>query len=203
LDGLDPSRIDDRNSLLGQLDAVPRRLDHKGFDGWNRTYQAAYGLLMNPEARNAFDLTRETQATRDRYGQSTFGQSSLLARRLVEAHVPYIQLNYSRHVEAVNPGFEFGWDTHIFNFELLQDHHCPVLDRAFSALLDDLRERGLMDSTLVVCMGEFGRTPKISMRGARDHWPQCYFSIWAGAGIEGGRVIGASDKLGQAPVTDR
>ena len=114
--------------------------------------------------------------------------------------MPYVQLNYSRHVEAINPGFEFGWDTHIYNFELLQDQHCPILDRAFSALLDDLYERGLIEQTLVVCMGEFGRTPKINDRAARDHWPQCYFSLWAGAGIEPGRVIGESDERGEAPA---
>jgi hypothetical protein len=124
-----------------------------------------------------------------------------LARRLVEAGVPYIQLNYSRHPEAISAGFEFGWDTHIYNFELLQDQHCPILDRALPALLDDLHERGLLDETLVVCMGEFGRTPKITDRAARDHWPQCYFSLWAGAGIAGGRVIGESDRRGEAPLS--
>jgi uncharacterized protein (DUF1501 family) len=157
---------------------------------------------MHPEARRAFDITRESQATRDRYGQTSFGQSALLARRLVEAGVPYIQLNYSRHPEAMTPGFEFGWDTHIYNFELLQDQHCPILDRAFPALLDDLRDRGLLNQTLVVAMGEFGRTPRITPRASRDHWPQCYFSIWAGAGLEPGRVIGESDKLGAHPLTN-
>ena len=202
LDSLTPDRIQDRKQLLAQLDGVPRALESNGFRDWGQTFQSAYGLLMDPAARNAFDLTRETQATRDRYGQTMFGQSSLLARRLVEAEVPYIQLNYSRHVEAITPNFEFGWDTHIFNFELLQDWHCPTLDRAFSALLDDLHERGLLETTLVVAMGEFGRTPRINNRAARDHWPQCYFSIWAGAGIEPGRVIGKSDKLGAAPVAN-
>jgi len=177
-------------------------LDAAGIENWHRTYQTAYDLLMNPTARDAFDLTQETQRTRARYGQSVFGQSALLARRLVEAEVPYIQLNYSRHVEAITPGFEFGWDTHIYNFDLLQDLHCPILDRAFSALLDDLSERGLFKDNLVVCMGEFGRTPKINKRAARDHWPQCYFSMWSGAGIEPGRVIGESDRRGEHPVTD-
>lgn len=200
LDGLVPNRIHSRKQLMTQLDRVPRTLQLSGFDQWNRTYQA--NMLMDPQARQAFDLTRESQATRDRYGQSVFGQSALLSRRLVEAGVPYIQLNYSRHVEAVTPGFEFGWDTHIYNFELLQDLHCPILDRVFSALLDDMSERGLLDENLVVCMGEFGRTPKISNRAARDHWPPCYFSMWAGAGIEPGRVIGESDRLGEHPLSD-
>ena len=203
LDGLVPNRIQDRRKLLKLLDNVPRSLESGGFDDWNRTYQTAYDLLMDPKARSAFDLTRETRKTRAAYGQSVFGQSALLARRLLEAEVPYIQLNYSRHVEAITPGFEFGWDTHIYNFELLQDRHCPILDRAFSALLDDLRDRGLLDTTLVVAMGEFGRTPRINKRAARDHWPRCYFSAWAGAGVEPGRVIGQSDKLAEDPITDK
>jgi hypothetical protein len=200
LDGLNPLRIRDRVNLVKQIDAVPRALERAGFDTWDRNFQSAYDLLLDPAARQAFDLTRESEATRARYGYTMFGQSSLLARRLVEAGVPYIQLNYSRHPEALNTGFEFGWDTHLYNFELLQDQHCPILDRAYSALFDDLHERGLIDQTLVVMMGEFGRTPRISPHAARDHWPPCYFSIWAGGGVQPGRVIGASDKLGEYPL---
>src|SRR5262245_1452373 len=199
LEGLNPLRIRERAALMRQLDSVPRGFDSAGLDHWNRNFQSAYDLLLTAPARQAFDLTRESEETRARYGHTVFGQSSLLARRLVEAGVPYIQLNYSRHPEALNPGFEFGWDTHLYNFELLQDQHCPILDRAFPALLDDLYERGLIDQTLVVMMGEFGRTPRISPHVARDHWPPCYFSIWAGGGIEPGRVIGSSDRLGETP----
>jgi Protein of unknown function (DUF1501) len=201
LDSLNPLRIRDRARLVKQIDDVPRALDRAGFDSWNRNFQSAYDLLLNPAARQAFDLTRESEATRARYGYTVFGQSSLLARRLVAAGVPYVQLNYSRHVEAINPGYEFGWDTHLYNFELLQDQHCPILDRAYSALLDDLDEQGLSDQTLVVMMGEFGRTPRISGNGARDHWPPCYFSIWSGGGVQPGRVIGASDRLGESPTS--
>ncbi len=201
LKGLAPQRISDRRALLKRLDQAPRALAARGLDDWGRKYQDAYGLLMRPEARRAFDLTAERPTTRARYGQSSFGQSCLLARRLVEAGVPYVQVNYSRHPEAFTPGYELGWDTHIYNFELLQDQHCPIFDRAFSALLDDLHERGLLRTTLVVCMGEFGRTPKISPRAARDHWPQCYPSIWAGAGVAGGRTLGESDRLGASPRT--
>ncbi|MBL99367.1 MAG: DUF1501 domain-containing protein [Pirellulaceae bacterium] len=201
MDDVNPLRISDRRTLLKKLDAVPRSLESAKFRDWNRTYQQAYGLITDPTARQAFDLTRESKQTRQRYGQSVFGQSALLARRLVEAEVPYIQLNYSRHVEAITPGFEFGWDTHLYNFSLLQDQHCPIFDRAFSAFLDDIYDRGLIDDTLIVCMGEFGRTPKINVRAARDHWPQCYFSMWAGAGLQTGRVIGASDKNGEHPIT--
>ncbi|MSR57539.1 MAG: DUF1501 domain-containing protein [Planctomycetaceae bacterium] len=199
LEGLNPLRIRDRAQLVDQIDAVPRSLERAGFDSWNRNFHSAYDLLLTPQARQAFDLTRESEQTRGRYGYTVFGQSSLLARRLVEAEVPYIQLNYSRHVEALNPGFEFGWDTHLYNFELLQDQHCPILDRAYSALLDDLYDRGLIDQTLVVMMGEFGRTPRISANAARDHWPPCYFSIWSGGGVQPGRVIGTSDRLGEYP----
>lgn len=201
MDDVNPLRITDRRRLLQQLDSVPRTLEKTKFRDWNRTYQQAYGLITEPTARLAFDLTQESVKTRQRYGQSVFGQSALLARRLVEAEVPYIQLNYSRHVEAITPGFEFGWDTHLYNFSLLQDQHCPIFDRAFSAFLDDIYDRGLIDDTLIVCMGEFGRTPKINVRAARDHWPQCYFSMWAGAGLSTGRVIGKSDKNGEHPLT--
>jgi Tol biopolymer transport system component/uncharacterized protein (DUF1501 family) len=203
LDDLNPARLHDRGALRAEVDRAARMLDYGGLPTWERSYQEAYGLLLDPETRRAFDLTRETPATRGRYGQSAFGQSALLARRLVEAGVPYIQLNYSRHVEAINPGYEFGWDTHIYNFELLQDQHCPILDRAYSALLDDLYDRGLIDRTLVVCMGEFGRTPRINQRAARDHWTNCYFSLWAGAGIATGRVLGSSDRRGEEPRGDR
>jgi uncharacterized protein (DUF1501 family) len=202
LDGLNPGRIAGRKALLEQVDAVPRTLEAAGFASWDRTYRHAYGLLTDPGARNAFDLSREPRAARARYGQTVFGQSALLARRLVEAGVPYVQLNYSRHVESVNPGFEFGWDTHNYNFELLPDQHCPILDRALSALLDELYERGLIGHTLVVCMGEFGRTPKISARASRDHWPPCYFSLWAGAGVRPGCVLGQSDRRGEQPLGD-
>jgi hypothetical protein len=169
---------------------------------WNAAYDRAYELLTSPEAQRALDLSREAGRTREAYGQTTFGQSLLLGRRLVEAGVPFVQVNWSQYVEAATPNCDFGWDTHIFNFSLLPDRHCPIFDRAFAALLDDLKERGLLETTLVVCMGEFGRTPRINNRASRDHWPRCYFSIWAGAGVRGGRVIGESDKLGEDPLTE-
>ena len=202
LDHLNPLRIQDRRQLLTQLDTATRQIENEQQLGWTRNMKSGYDLLLNPVARKAFDLTSESEKTRARYGYTTFGQSSLLALRLIEAGVPYVQLNYSRHPEALNPGFELGWDTHIYNFELLQDQHCPTLDRAFSALLDDLYDRGLIKDTLVVMMGEFGRTPKITPNAARDHWPLCYFSIWAGGGVNPGRVIGTSDKLGESPLGD-
>ena len=208
---LTPHRLQDRRSLLRSLDASRRQLDNaaegqaaegQAAEGqWGRLYDRAYGLLTHGEARAAFDLSSEPTRTREAYGQTSFGQSCLLARRLVEAGVPYVQVNWSQYVEAMTPNCDFGWDTHIFNFELLQDRHCPILDRALSALLTDLDERGLLASTLVVAMGEFGRSPQISRRAAREHWPRCYSSLWAGAGMTPGRVIGASDKQANDPVT--
>ena len=201
LEGLSPDRITDRRSLLGSIGDAERQLEAARIQDWDRQYQRAYVMLTRPQARDAFDLTRESQKTRDAYGYSTFGQSALMARRMIEAGVPYVQLNWSNAVEAITPNFDFGWDTHIYNFELMMDRHCPILDRTLPVLLDELNERGLLETTLVVVMGEFGRTPKINPRAARDHWPQCYFSLWTGAGINRGQVIGKSDRLGENPIT--
>ncbi|HQU44016.1 MAG TPA: DUF1501 domain-containing protein, partial [Pirellulales bacterium] len=201
IEGLSPDRLANRSLLLATLDETRRRLADARVTDWNRTYQSAYALLASRQARRALDLSEESDAIRSAYGQTSFGQSCLLARRLVEAHVPYIQVNWSQYVEAMTPNCDFGWDTHIYNFDLLADRHCPIFDRAFAALLDDLHDRRLLDSTLVVAMGEFGRTPKINRQAARDHWPNCYFSLWAGGGVQPGRTIGASDRLGEEPVT--
>lgn len=198
---MSPGRISDRRQLLTQLDEERYRLDAAKVEEWGHKYQSAYGLLTSAEARAAFDLTQESKKTRSSYGRSTFGQGCLLARRLAEAGVPYVQVNWSEYVETFTPGGDWGWDTHIYNFELLQDRHGPIFDRAYSALLDDMTERGLMEDTLLIAMGEFGRTPRISNRAAREHWNQCYFSIWAGAGVQSGRVIGQSDPKGERPVS--
>lgn len=198
---MSPGRISDRRQLLTQLDEERYRIDAAKVEEWGHKYQSAYGLLTSAEARAAFDLTQESTKTRSSYGRSTFGQGCLLARRLAEAGVPYVQVNWSEYVETFTPGGDWGWDTHIYNFELLQDRHGPIFDRAYSALLDDMTERGLMQDTLLITMGEFGRTPRISNRAAREHWNQCYFSIWAGAGVTPGRVIGQSDPKGERPVS--
>jgi hypothetical protein len=159
-------------------------------------------LLTSPAGVTALDLTRESPKTRTAYGQTSFGQSCLLGRRLVEAGVPYVQVNWSRFVEVYYPFADYGWDTHADNFGLIAEWHAPLLDRVFSTLLEDLEDRGLLETTLVVCMGEFGRTPRINDIGSRDHWHQCYFSIWAGGGVQPGRTIGESDARGEFPVTD-
>src|SRR5262245_8866204 len=141
--------------------------------------------------RRAFDLSREPAKVRDRYGRHSWGQSHLLARRLVEAGVPF--------VTTVN-GQSIIWDTHENNFNRMKDTLVPPMELAFSTLLDDLSERGLLESTLVVWMTDFGRTPVINAKAGRDHWPQCYSMVLAGGGIRGGQVIGESDATGGEPA---
>jgi uncharacterized protein (DUF1501 family) len=156
--------------------------------------------LTSGRLARALALEDESDATRDRYGRHTFGQTMLLARRLVEAGVPIVQANVTHHAF---------WDTHYNNFEALTGL-LPHLDRAVSALTDDMRASGLLDETLVVMMGEFGRTPKlVEPNGSspyftspgRDHWMNCFFGMFAGAGVQGGQVIGRSDPLGMYPIT--
>lgn len=202
LDGLTIDRLADRRQLQNEIDAVARSEEQTAQRRWNDNIARAYRLLTSAEGRRAFDLSEESQRTRGNYGRTMFGQSCLLARRLVEAGVPYVQVNWSKWVENIYDGrTDFGWDTHWLNFEHLADRHGPILDRAMSALLVDLRDRGLLDNTLVVAMGEFGRTPKISANGGRDHWANCYSSLWAGGGIQAGRVVGESDRRGFEPTT--
>ena len=158
LDGLTPARLEDRRTMLAELDRARRQIDNAGFEKWDSVYDRAYALLNSTGAKAVFDLSLESQQTRANYGRTSFGQSCLLGRRLVEAGVPYVQVNWSQFVEVFYEFSDYGWDTHADNFELLADWHGPLLDRVFSTLLDDMRDRGLLESTLVVCMGEFGRT---------------------------------------------
>jgi uncharacterized protein (DUF1501 family) len=148
-------------------------------------------LLASGNSADAFDLSKEPEKVRERYGRHAWGQSHLLARRLVEAG--------TRFVTTVN-GPSIIWDTHKDNFNSLRDRLVPPMEQAYAALLDDLEERGLLDSTLVVWMGEFGRTPKINADAGRDHWPGCYSVLLAGGGVRGGQVIGASDAIGALPT---
>ncbi|MEX0727175.1 MAG: DUF1501 domain-containing protein [Planctomycetaceae bacterium] len=202
LDGLNPSRLINRQLVLKQLDDARRDLDSRAFEQWDNLYKRAYSLLNSSETIQAFDLASESEETRRAYGKTSFGQSCLLGRRLVEAGVPYVQVNWSQFVEVFFSFSDYGWDTHSDNFGLLADWHGPLLDRTFSVLLDDLEDRGLLDSTLVVCMGEFGRTPRINDIASRDHWHPCYFSLWAGGGVKPGRVVGTSDNNGEFPAVD-
>jgi hypothetical protein len=201
LSGMTPARLADRRLLLAQLDHAQRRLhEASAVEQWRTQVADAHGLLTATGASRAFELNRENEATRDSYGRTTFGQSLLLARRLAEAGVPYVQVNWSLGVDGLEEGSNMGWDTHRNNFGQLMDYHGPVFDRAMSALLDDLRQRGLLESTLVVAMGEMGRTPTINRTGGRDHH-STNSTFWAGGGVRGGRIVGATDARGGSPNT--
>jgi hypothetical protein len=151
-------------------------------------------LIASPQARRAFDLNQESAETRERYGRNIHGQCVLLARRLSEAGVPLVTVNWH------NDGRTF-WDTHGNNFNRHKNDLMPPTDRAFSALLTDLADRGLLEETLVVWVGEFGRNPRIAPNNAgREHWPWCYSAVLAGGGVRGGQVYGRSDKIGAYPA---
>jgi len=203
LEGLQLERLSDRRLLLGLLDRTTALANDAKSAAWSDSFARAYRLLTSVEGRRVFDLSRERPEIRGRYGSSVFGQGCLLARRLVEAEVPFVQVNWSQYVENIyGSRTDFGWDTHWLNFEHMADRHGPILDRAVSALLDDLADRGLLEQTLVVAIGEFGRTPKISANGGRDHWPAVYSSLWAGGGVIPGQVLGQSDERAYAAVTE-
>ncbi len=195
---LSPARLQNRQQLL-QVLARGRSLD----TGSQRTiddYRAqALALLTSPDASRMFDLSRERPELADRYGRTRFGQSCLLARRLVEHGVPFVQVNWSDHVEAEEDAGDGGWDNHYRNFQLMQDRQAPWLDETLPALLTDLQERGMLQSTLVVAIGEFGRTPRINDKAGRDHWEHCYSALIAGGGVRGGQVIGESDARAERP----
>jgi hypothetical protein len=183
-------RLGARRALLGRLDAGPGHFVGVPSTDFDANQARAFSLVTAPAVQRAFDLSAEPPAVRDRYGRHSWGQSHLLARRLVEAGV--------RFVTTVN-GPSIVWDTHRDNFSRLKDRLVPPMERAFSALLDDLEGRGLLDSTLVVWMGDFGRTPRINRDAGRDHWPACYSMVLAGGGIRGGQVVGESDHTGAYP----
>lgn len=195
-------RVDRRRELFGQLDRSFNQLARSDtVEAWSRLSQHAFDLVTAGRARAAFDLSKESGKTRDRYGRYTWGQSVLLARRLIEAGVRLVHVNWARDPgdSAVDNPM---WDTHAQNADRLQDSLCPQFDVTFAALMDDLADRGLLAETLVVAVGEFGRTPRINKQGGRDHWGHVFSLALAGAGIRGGQVIGASDKNGAYPVTD-
>jgi hypothetical protein len=195
---LTPERLHDRRTLLRSLDEA-----RKGFDVPGRNiddYRSqALALLTSTEATRMFDLSQERPELADRYGRTRFGQSCLLARRLVEHRVPFVQVNWSDHVEAEEDSGDGGWDNHYRNFQIMQDRQAPWFDQAYAALINDLRERGLLDSTLVVAVGEFGRSPRINDKAGRDHHEHCYCALVAGGGIRGGRVVGESDARADRP----
>jgi hypothetical protein len=195
--GIALAELEHREALLARVNAQmaerPRSPQQKSM---NAFYQRAFDLLRSDEVRRAFDINLEQPATRERYGRNVHGQSALLARRLVESGVRFVSV-YDR----VRNGPD-NWDTHDKNFSRLKDSLLPPCDMAFSALIEDLEARRLLESTLVVMLGEFGRTPKINGQGGRDHWPDCYSVVLAGGGVTGGAVYGSSDKLGAYPATN-
>lgn len=202
VDGLTASGIDSRGRLLREMEQIARKVDRS--DAMNRLddfYRQAFSLLTNTGAREVFDVSREPDNVRRRFGRFRFGQCCLLARRLVEAGARFVQVNWSSHVEPVEDGGDGGWDMHDRHFQQYQDRHAWMLDQALSALLDDLEERGLLAETNVVAVGEFGRTPKINNKSGRDHWEHCYSGLVAGGGLRAGQVIGASDRLGEHPAS--
>jgi uncharacterized protein (DUF1501 family) len=200
---LTPERLTDRRNLLRVMDQARTRVDAATGSGATRgidEFRAqALAMLTSPDAARMFDLSQERPALADRYGRTRFGQSCLLARRLVEHGVPFVQVNWADHVEAEEDSGDGGWDHHYRNFQIMQDRHGPWLDQAYSALLTDLRERGLLDRTLVLAVGEFGRSPRINDKAGRDHWEHCYSALAAGGGIRGGRVVGESDRRAERP----
>lgn len=195
--GMTQSRLHGRLQLLEELDAQRRCLDHAASaEQFDRYRQSAVSLLTDPKVHRALDVTHADDKVQDRYGRNSFGWSLLMARQLVESGVSLVQ---------VNLGNNETWDTHGNAFPHLKDNLYPPTDRAVSALLDDLHERGLLDDTLIVMAGEFGRTPKVShlkehyALPGRDHWGALQTVFFAGGGVQGGQVIGASDKLGAFP----
>jgi hypothetical protein len=193
-------RLDDRQKLLEAFGQLRREVDKtdSALDAYRRQ---AFAMLTSPQAVAMFDLSAEKPALRDAYGRTRFGQSCLLARRLVERGVPFVQVNWSDHVEAEEDSGDGGWDHHYRNFQIMQDRHAPWLDQGYARLLRDLKERGLLDSTLVIAVGEFGRTPKINDKAGRDHWEHVYSGLFAGGGIRGGRVYGESDAKAERPLS--
>ena len=196
-------RLQRRREMQKLVDQQARLLDFsaeaRGFDNY---YERAIGMLTSDRVRQAFDLTQESPETRDRYGRTTYGQGCLLARRLVEAGVKFTTVYFARSIGGRSMT-EGGWDTHGFDdtrmFPIVENYHFPITEHTLPILLDDLEERGLLDETLVVWMGEFGRTPKINKNASRDHWPQCYSVLLAGAGVKGGFTYGKSDANGMYP----
>ena len=200
--GLSVGDLDNRKSLLAQVDRQRAGLDHsREMTEYGSQQKQALSMLTASAIGRAFAIDREPTRVRERYGRHMFGQSLLMARRLVEAGVPIIQANM---------GHMNNWDTHNKNFTQLKDRLLPPLDQGVSALLDDLGTRGLLDETLIVMVGEFGRTPKIGgnvgtptfVPDGRDHWAGVFSALFAGAGVRGGQVIGSSDKIGAYPANN-
>ncbi|MEK6233072.1 MAG: DUF1501 domain-containing protein [Planctomycetales bacterium] len=193
-------RVSARRRLLSQIDDLQRRAETKSTADRDTAYRRAFNLLTSPETKKAFDLSEESDKLRDRYGRNTFGQSCLMARRLIEQGSRFVTVNHFDTVFGVSC-----WDMHANGGNLnntyldYERHLCPQFDWAFTALIDDLEQRGLLGETVVAVLSEFGRTPKINNKGGRDHYPSAWTNFFAGGNIRGGQVIGSTDKIGAAP----
>ena len=206
-DGISKARLEGRANLRKIIDAGMPDLE-KAVKGYalDTYYEKALSLILSGRVRNALDLTKESPALRDRYGRHTFGQSALLARRLIEAGTRVVQVNWPS--VANGDPTQTAWDTHAANFGPLKNLHCPKLDSALSTLLDDLHQRGMLKDTMVLAIGEFGRSPRLGVSTSgngnapdgRDHWPYCYTALIAGGGFGGGKVYGKSDATASSPI---
>ena len=202
--GITYERLMHRRSIQQIIDKQSSLLEHsaqaRGMDAY---YEKALAMLDSPKLRAAFDLSAESDAVRDSYGRTTYGQSCLLARRLVEAGTKFVTAYFSPNIGG---DVGSGWDTHGNNdkkmFPVLEKYHLPMTDQTLPTLLEELDQRGLLDTTLVLWMGEFGRTPKINEKASRDHWPDCYTVLLAGGGVKRGFVYGESDKTASFPTKD-
>ncbi|HEX4797158.1 MAG TPA: DUF1501 domain-containing protein [Humisphaera sp.] len=199
-------RLEERRELQKVIDQQSRLMDYSAAArGLDEYYGRAMAMLNSTKLREAFNLSAEPQKLRDEYGRHTYGQSLLLARRLVEAGAKFITVYFSDGIGGQST-VAGGWDTHGFNnthmYPIIEKYHLPITEQTLPTLLNDMDERGLLDTTLVIWMGEFGRTPKINTQTSRDHWPQCYTTLLAGGGVKRGFVYGASDKNGAYPSKD-
>jgi hypothetical protein len=186
-------RLSRRRGLLHQIDDQVRRIEAEPtLQSFGRTQQRAFSLLTASKVKAAFDLSKEDPRLLDRYGRTLFGQSTLIARRLVEQGVRFVNVTWDLFWDRVQVDYD-AWDTHTRNFPILKENKLPGLDLTYGALMQDLSERGLLDETLVLIMSEMGRTPNVNPAGGRDHWTYCYAVLFAGAGIRGGTVYGSSD----------
>jgi hypothetical protein len=187
-------RLKDRRELLAEIDSQRGKLDVAAAKSRSAFYEKAFGLLTSEATHRAFDLAAEPQQLRDRYGRNHVGQSCLLARRLVEAGVPFVNVHWCQTPSG-------SWDTHGQNFKKMKESLGPTLDTALSALIEDIQQRGMLDDVLIMPMAEFGRTPKINKSAGRDHWPFVYTLAMTGAGLRRGVVEGASDRLAAYPAS--
>jgi hypothetical protein len=195
-------RLNDRRSLLQQIDAKAKQLEADGtIGGYDRAQQRAFGLLTASKMKACFDLSKEDPRLLDRYGRTLFGHSTLIGRKLIEEGVRFVNVTWDLFWDRVKIDYD-AWDTHNKNFTIMKENKLPHFDQTFTALLEDLTDRGMLDDTLLVVMSEMGRTPKINANAGRDHWTFCYSVVFAGAGIKGGTVCGASDAQA-AYVKDR